>query len=98
MAGKPAELPRGARISDFVSLGVLTTTIPPALIERVLAATGRHSVRQRQLPARLVVYPVWSSTPSGRLLCRRPGAVCSSLRHRSVALPARRHPLVALGM
>ncbi|HYE39036.1 MAG TPA: IS4 family transposase, partial [Ramlibacter sp.] len=58
MAGKPAGLPRGARISDFVSLGVLTTTLPPDLIDRVLASTGRHSVRQRQLPARLVVYYV----------------------------------------
>src|ERR687886_974063 len=58
MARKPARLPNGARISDYVSLGVLTTTVPAALIDTVLAETGRQSRRYRQLPARLVVYYV----------------------------------------
>ena len=58
MARKPARLPNGARISDYVSLGVLTTTVPAALIDAVLADTGRQSRRYRQLPARLVVYYV----------------------------------------
>ena len=58
MARKPAHLPNGARISDYVSLGVLTTTVPAALVDAVLADTGRQSRRYRQLPARLVVYYV----------------------------------------
>jgi Insertion element 4 transposase N-terminal/Transposase DDE domain len=58
MARKPARLPNGARISDYVSLGVLTTTVPAALVDAVLADTGRQSRRYRQLPARLVVYYV----------------------------------------
>lgn len=58
MPRRPASLPTGARISDFVSLGVLTTTIPGELIDAVLVATGRQSRRYRQLPARLVVYYV----------------------------------------
>jgi hypothetical protein len=37
---------------------VLTATIPAALIDAVLADTGRQSRRQRQLPARLMVYYV----------------------------------------
>jgi len=58
MARTAARLPSGARISDHVTLGVLTTTVPAALIDTVLADTGRQSRRQRQLPARLVVHYV----------------------------------------
>jgi hypothetical protein len=39
-----------------VTLGVLTTTVPASLIDAVLVDTGCQSVRQRSLPARLVVY------------------------------------------
>jgi hypothetical protein len=58
MARTPARLPNGTRISDHVTLGVLTTTVPAGLIDAVLADTGRQSRRQRRLPARLVVYYV----------------------------------------
>ena len=58
MVRKATRLPNGARISDHVSLGVLTATVPAALVDAVLADTGRQSQRQRQLPARLVVYYV----------------------------------------
>ena len=58
MARAPARLPHGTRISDHVTLGVLTATVPAALIDAVLADTGRQSRRQRQLPARLMVYYV----------------------------------------
>jgi hypothetical protein len=51
-----AGLPKGTRISDHVTLGVLTTTVPASLIDAVLVDTGCQSVRQRLLPARLVVY------------------------------------------
>jgi hypothetical protein len=53
-----SRLPSGARLSDYISLGVLTTTFPAELIDAVLAHTDRHSQRHRQLPARLVVYYV----------------------------------------
>jgi hypothetical protein len=58
MARTAAVLPSGARISDHVTLGVLTSTVPARLIDAVLADTGRQSRRQRQLPAWLVVYHV----------------------------------------
>src|SRR5215213_9383907 len=58
MARTPAGLPNGTRISDHVTLGVLTSTVPAGLIDAVLADTGRQSRRQRQPPARLVVYYV----------------------------------------
>ena len=58
MPRTPASLPSGARISDYVTLGVLATTVTGELVDAVLAATGRESQRQRQLPARFVVYYV----------------------------------------
>jgi hypothetical protein len=58
MARTVARLPNGSRVSDHVALGVLTATISAELVDAVLAETGRQSQRQRQLPARLVVYYV----------------------------------------
>ena len=58
MARRLAELPKGSRISDYISLGVIAKTFPADKIEAVLAATGKASVRRRELPARVVVYYV----------------------------------------
>jgi len=58
MARTTAELPQGTRITDYVSLGVITRTVPPAQVHAALAATGRSSIRQRDLPAHVVVYYV----------------------------------------
>jgi hypothetical protein len=53
-----AELPPGARITDYISLGVITKTFPLSAIVPVLSKTGTASVRQRDLPAQVVVYYV----------------------------------------
>ena len=58
MARKIAELPRGTRITDYISLGVLATTFPLAQVKAVLAAQKKTSRRQRELPAHVVVYYV----------------------------------------
>ncbi len=58
MARTVAELPPGPRLTDYISLGVLAKTFPRARIEEVLAATGKGSLRQRDLPAHVVVYYV----------------------------------------
>ena len=58
MARTVAELPPGARITDYISLGVITKTFPLSAIGRVLSKTGTTSVRQRDLPAQVVVYYV----------------------------------------
>src|SRR4051812_10457667 len=58
MARKAACLPKGTRISDYVTLGGLTATGPGDLIDAVLSDTGKQSQRYRQLPARLVIYYV----------------------------------------
>lgn len=44
------------RLTDRIAVGVLTSTFPPALVDEVLEATGRASLRHRLLPARVVVY------------------------------------------
>jgi len=53
-----AELPPGARITDYISLGVITKTFPLSSIGPVLSNTGKSSIRQRDLPAQVVVYYV----------------------------------------
>jgi hypothetical protein len=58
MSRTVAELPEGARITDYISLGVLAKTFPRNRIDEVLAQTGRSSRRQRELPAHVVVYYV----------------------------------------
>ncbi len=46
------------RLSDHISIGVLTRVFPPELVDRVVAEAGRTERRQRLLPARVVVYYV----------------------------------------
>src|SRR5208283_5661818 len=58
MARTAAELPKGTRITDFISLGVVAKTFPLTTVKSVLAATGKESIRQRDLPAHVVVYYV----------------------------------------
>lgn len=47
-----------SRLTDHVSIGVLTRVFPPELVDGVLAEVGRVERRQRLLPARVVVYYV----------------------------------------
>jgi len=56
MARTLATLPEGSRITDYMSLGVITKTFPLERVRAVLAATGKTSLRERDLPAHVVVY------------------------------------------
>jgi Insertion element 4 transposase N-terminal/Transposase DDE domain len=56
MARTVAALPEGSRITDYISLGVITKTFPLKRVRAVLAATGKASQRERDLPAHVVVY------------------------------------------
>ncbi|MGH9234790.1 MAG: IS4 family transposase [Acidimicrobiales bacterium] len=44
------------RLSDLVSVGVLTRTFAPELVDEVIAAAGRKEQRHRSLPARVMAY------------------------------------------
>ena len=58
MARTLAALPAGSRISDYISLGVIAKTFPLAAVHSALAKTEKASMRQRDLPAHVVVYYV----------------------------------------
>jgi len=44
------------RLSDLVSVGVLTRVFPPDLVDEVVEAAGRTQRRHRALPARVMAY------------------------------------------
>lgn len=44
------------RLSDLVSVGVLTRVFPAALVDEVIAETGRTQQRHRSLPSRVMTY------------------------------------------
>ncbi len=44
------------RLSDLVSVGVLTRVFPPTLVDEVIAQEGRTEQRHRSLPARVMAY------------------------------------------
>ena len=58
MAGKPATLPAGIRLADYLSTGLLARICTPDDVSLALEATGRQSKRQRDLPAHAVAYYV----------------------------------------
>ena len=56
MARTVGTLPAGSRISDYISLGVITKFFPLEKVREVLRDTQRASRRERDLPAHVVVY------------------------------------------
>lgn len=53
-----AELPKGSRVTDYISLGVIAKTFPLEAVRKALKNTGRAGIRNRELPAHVVVYYV----------------------------------------
>ena len=58
MSRTVAGLPPGSRITDHISLGVISQSFPLRKVKAVVAATGKSNQRQRDLPAHVVVYYV----------------------------------------
>ena len=58
MARTVAALPAGSRITDYISLGVIAKFFPAERIHEVLKQTNRASIRERDLPAHVVIYYV----------------------------------------
>src|SRR6202051_4517694 len=58
MARTIATLPPGSRVTDYISLGVIAKFFPIEKIREVLKETNRASVRERDLPAHVVIYYV----------------------------------------
>jgi hypothetical protein len=70
MAGHPASLPPGTRLSDLVAVGVLAKSVPLASVREVLTKCKRASVRERELPAHVVVYYVMALALYMHCACR----------------------------
>ena len=58
MARIAAILPAGSRITDSVSPGVVAKTFPIDTVRSALSVTGRASIRERDLPAHVMMYYV----------------------------------------
>ena len=58
MARTAGTIPAGMRLTDQISLGVLTAQFPRELVEQVLFETERVNERERALPAHVMVYYV----------------------------------------
>ena len=58
MARTVASLPAGSRITDYISLGVVAKFFPLEKVHEALQQAKRASVRERDLPAHVVVYYV----------------------------------------
>ena len=58
MARTQAVLPGGARLSDYLSVGVIAQVFPLPAVRAALEECGRRSQRQRSLPAEVMVYYV----------------------------------------
>jgi Insertion element 4 transposase N-terminal/Transposase DDE domain len=58
MARTVAALPAGSRITDYISLGVIARFFPAEKIHEILEQTNRASIRERDLPAHVVIYYV----------------------------------------
>jgi hypothetical protein len=58
MARTLAALPEGTRITDYISLGVISKTFPMDKVKEILQRMDKSSQRQRDLPAHVMVYYV----------------------------------------
>ncbi len=76
MARTMAAVPAGSRITDYISLGVVAKFFPVEKVRAVLQQTGRASVRQRDLPAHVVIYYVIALALYMRSSYRRCCAAC----------------------
>jgi hypothetical protein len=58
MARTLATLPAGSRITDYIGLGVIAKFFPADKVREVLRETKKTSIRERDLPAHVVMYYV----------------------------------------
>ena len=87
MARTVAELPKGSRITDYISLGVLNTMIPRTAVDAALEASSRQSIRQRDLPAHVMVYYVIALGSTCSRRTARSCAACWKVVERPVGTP-----------
>jgi len=67
MASRPTRLPDGTRILDAIGVGVLSKTYSLSKIKEVLRTTKKASIRERRMPAHVVVYYVMALALCSRM-------------------------------
>jgi hypothetical protein len=87
MARTVGELPKGTRITDYVSLGVIAQTFPLTAVRSVRATTAKARIRQRDPPAQVVVYSVIVLAPYRR------SSSHNRCRSKGQSWPARQKPV-----
>ena len=70
MARTVAQLPKGSRLTDHISLGVIGKTVPVERVKAMLGEMGRASRRERALPAHVMVYYVIAMALYMQVGCR----------------------------
>jgi len=70
MARSAARLSNGSRISDYVTLGVVAKAFPSDRVREILRQTGTESMRERALPAHVMVYYVIALALYMQVSCR----------------------------
>src|SRR5450759_1911947 len=70
MARSADGLSTGSRISDYVRLGVVAKAIQVERVREILQETGKQSLRERALPAHVVVYYVIALSLYMQVSCR----------------------------
>lgn len=70
MARTAATRPAGDRITDFVTVGLIARSFPLSKVRQVLAETGKGSLRERELPAHVMVYYVIAMALFMSVSCR----------------------------
>jgi hypothetical protein len=94
MARPIASLPAGSRITDYIRLGVIAQFFPAEKVHEMLKETNCFSIRERDLPAQVVVYSVIALALSMRSSYRE---VLRCLLEAGAELPwlTRRNPIGA---
>lgn len=70
MARAVASLPGGSRVTGYTGRGAIPKFLPPQKAREALAETKRATVRECDLPARVVVYYVIALAPYISSSCR----------------------------
>jgi hypothetical protein len=80
-------------LPDRVSIGALTKSFPPHLVDRAIAATEAHEEQRQLLPARLVMYFVLAlwlfrgpNCGYGRVMAKLVDGLYHRRRNRSLRL------------
>jgi hypothetical protein len=62
MARTTAALPSDIRIGDYIAVGLLANVFPLSDVRQALTDTAKHSTRERDLPAHVVIYYILAMT------------------------------------